>query len=97
MTVSWKAQVSSAVGMIWSAGSRKLQKYTYVRHSPTFDLILPMQSSVPQLHAGGEANTHLPMGPVSGASTGNVQHAGDAANLLIENVHKTLYNHSASR
>ena len=41
-----------------------------------------MKSSVPQLHAGGEANAHLPMGPVSGAPTGNVQHAGDAANLI---------------
>ena len=40
-----------------------------------------MESSVPELHAGGEPNAHLPMGPVSGASTGNVEHAGDTANL----------------
>ena len=43
---------------------------------------LPMESSVPQLHAGGEANAHLPMGPVCGAPTGNVQHAGDTSNLV---------------
>ena len=41
-----------------------------------------MESCVPELHAGGEANAHLPMGPVSGASTSNVQHAGDTANLI---------------
>ena len=59
------------------------RKFTFVRLSPAFDLILiPMESSVPQLHAGGEPNAHLPMGPVSRAPTGNVQHAGDAANLI---------------
>lgn len=41
-----------------------------------------MESSVPELHAGGEANAHLPMGPVSGAATGNVQHAWNTANLI---------------
>ena len=41
-----------------------------------------MESSVPELHAGGEANAHLPMGPVCGAATGNVQHAWNTANLI---------------
>ena len=50
-----------------------------------------MESSVPELHAGGEANAHLPMGPVSGAATGNVQHAGDTANLIKQEWTAEMY------
>ena len=90
MTVSWKAQVSSAVGMIWSAGSRKLKSFLS-NNLPLFNLLLPMESGVPELHAGGEANAHLPMGPVSGAATGNVQHAGNTANLIKQEWTAEMY------
>ena len=61
----------------WQQEAEKL-----LENLPPCALLLPMESCVPELHAGGEANAHLPMGPVSGASTSNVQHAGDTANLI---------------
>merc|ERR1711936_656068 len=42
----------------------------------------PVQSGVPQLHAGGKANPCLSMCPVSRTTTSNVQHAGDTPSLV---------------
>ena len=44
-------------------------------------------AGVPELHAGGEEDAGLAMGPVSGAPASNVEHAGNATNLVGLAVH----------
>ena len=93
MTISWKAQVSSAVGMICSGGSRNLEKQCYMNLSQ-FSL-LPIDASIPELHASCEEDATITMSPVSGAATGNVQHARNTANLNTK-IQFTLKSSSSS-
>ena len=85
ITVSWKAQVSSAVGTICSAGSRNLNSRVVRVFWNTLYIVqgvhVPVEPGVPELHAGGEPDAHLAVRPVRGAPAGDVQHARDTTNL----------------
>ena len=82
ITVSWKAQVSSAVGTICSAGSRNLNKRVVrVLWNTLYSVHVPVEPGVPELHAGGEPDAHLAMRPVRGAPAGDVQQARDTTHL----------------
>merc|ERR1712200_56805 len=47
----------------------------------------PVHTCISQLHAGGELDTGLSVGPVSRATAGDVQHTGDTASIISFAMH----------
>jgi len=56
------------------------------------ELHADLLTCIPELHAGGELDSCLSVSPVSWATAGNVQQAGDTPNLdTVQNTFSTSY------